>query len=174
MTRVLESSRAALAALALVVLGFFVTLNRVPILWSDDSLYASIARSVQEYGDGVPLMLRSIPDTQDHVTIYGPVFFKAAGGFGAGILAWSIVAHGEPLGWVRTLMPIVPKVGEEVTFAAGATRDGVAQRGELRKLDLVCSDTQGFPEHTSPWRSPVPAHAGRGSGAGFARRLRLP
>ena len=59
MTHVLESSRAALVALALVVLGFIVTLNRVPILWSDDSLYASISRSVQEYGDGVPLMLRS-------------------------------------------------------------------------------------------------------------------
>lgn len=285
MTRVLESSRAALAALALVVLGFFVTLNRVPILWSDDSLYASITRSVQEYGDGVPLMLRSIPDTQDHVTIYGPVFFKAAawsyeafgfslrsfrlvsllgafmiagaaaamastfglsraqqvwravilligptvgaaathgrmdslsvglsmaglavlvagvavperrtlirgaaagvclvlaalttprgvpfagtcllglgvligvtrmdrslcrmtmataGAFGAGILAWSILAHGEPLGWVRTLMSIVPKVGEEVTFAAGATRDWRLAETPWTLLSLIV----GFP-----------------------------
>lgn len=267
MVHLLESSRAALLALALVMLGFIVTLNRVPILWADDALYASVARNVQESGDGRPSVLRQVPGTPDHVTFYGPVFFTvaarffdafgfslrtfravsllgalvivgaasalasrfglasaartwravilllapsvgaattngrmdtlavglamagfavlvtgaavparrtpirgaaasvllllsalttprslplvgtlfaglavltaatrwdrpllrmavaAAGTFGAGILAWSILVHGEPLGWVQTLTAVVPRVGEEVAFVEGTVRD---------------------------------------------------
>ncbi len=89
MSHLLQSSRAALLALALVVLGLVVTLDRAPILWNDDALYASIARSVQQFGDGRPSTLRRLPDTTDHAAFYGPVSFRLA--------AWSFEWFGFSL-----------------------------------------------------------------------------
>ena len=64
-----------------------------------------------------------------------------AGAFGAGIVIWSILAPGESFGWIRMLTSIVPRVGEEVTFAEGATRDWRLAERPWTLLSLIV----GFP-----------------------------
>ena len=65
-----------LAAIAVTILGFFLTLDRVPIAWSDGVLYASIARSLTTDHPGIPTVLAAAPDAVNHVRFYGPVFFQ--------------------------------------------------------------------------------------------------
>jgi hypothetical protein len=62
---------------ALAVLGFIVTIDRVPIVTIDEIIYASIARAMQLRGTGVPTVLDGVPAI-DHVGFYGPVYFGLA------------------------------------------------------------------------------------------------
>jgi 4-amino-4-deoxy-L-arabinose transferase-like glycosyltransferase len=64
------------AAIAATVLGFFLTLDRVPIAWSDGVLYASIARSLTTDNPGIPTVLAASPEAVNHGRFYGPVFFQ--------------------------------------------------------------------------------------------------
>src|ERR1700730_11159066 len=56
----------------------FVTLERAVVISPDSQLYASIARSQQIYGNGIPSALRHSPYATDHIRFYGPVFFGLA------------------------------------------------------------------------------------------------
>jgi hypothetical protein len=75
----------------LVVLVFAITIARVPTPSADSSFYASIARSIQMNGSGVPSMIWTSPYAVDHLPFYGPVFFKAAATSLRvfGVTAWS-------------------------------------------------------------------------------------
>ena len=67
---------AALVATACLILSIFViTLGRVPTPWPDAQLYASIARSLQLHGNGVPSTIWFSPAAVDHLPFYGPVYF---------------------------------------------------------------------------------------------------
>jgi hypothetical protein len=68
------------ALIVVAVLGFTITLQRTPTRFPDGTLYASITRSWQLHGDGVPSMLRHSPLAVDHRPFYGPVFFSLATG----------------------------------------------------------------------------------------------
>jgi hypothetical protein len=68
------------ATAGLTVLGFLVTLSRVPTPWPDAQLYASIARSRQLHGVGVPSALWFSPSAVDHIPFYGPVYFDFVAG----------------------------------------------------------------------------------------------
>ena len=63
---------AALAATACLIFSIFViTLGRVPTPWPDAQLYASIARSLQLHGNGVPSTIWFSPVAVDHLPFYG-------------------------------------------------------------------------------------------------------
>lgn len=67
---------AALVTTACLIFSIFViTLGRVPTPWPDAQLYASIARSVQLHGNGVPSTIWFSPAAVDHLPFYGPVYF---------------------------------------------------------------------------------------------------
>ena len=59
----------------LALIGFAVSLGRLPIDSGDGPFYASIARSLQQRGVGIPSVLKEGPTAVDHVRFYGPVFF---------------------------------------------------------------------------------------------------
>ena len=61
---------------ALAVAGFVLTVDRVPLTEGDGAFYASIARSLQLRGVGIPTVLKDAPTAVDHVPFYGPVFFR--------------------------------------------------------------------------------------------------
>ena len=90
-TRIVLGSAALLAALI-----FAITLGRVPTPFADTQLYASIARSVQLHGIGVPSFMLNSPYAVDHVPFYGPVFFELAALsfrlFGVSIWSFRIVS----------------------------------------------------------------------------------
>jgi hypothetical protein len=83
-----------IAAVALVVP--VLTLRRAPTPYADLQLYASIARSVQVHGVGVPTETWYSPTAVDHVPFYGPVFFDLAAlsmhFFGATLLSFRLVS----------------------------------------------------------------------------------
>ena len=63
----------AFAAFALLV----ATMRRVPTPLPDAQFYASIARTTELRGIGIPSVLRHSPIAVDHTDFYGPVFFTA-------------------------------------------------------------------------------------------------
>src|SRR5687767_14470598 len=65
------------ALIVLATAGFVVTVDRTPIVWPDETIYASVARAMQLRGNGVPTVLDGAPAI-DHVGFYGPVYFAAA------------------------------------------------------------------------------------------------
>jgi hypothetical protein len=65
------------ALLLLAIAGFLITIDRTPIVWPDETIYASIARAMQLRGDGLPTVLDGAPAV-DHVGFYGPVYFTLA------------------------------------------------------------------------------------------------
>jgi hypothetical protein len=88
------ATRLPVALIVLATMGFLVTIDRTPIVWPDETIYASIARSVQLRGTGVPTVLDGAPGI-DHVGFYGPVYFTAAAAlfdlFGFSITAFRIL-----------------------------------------------------------------------------------
>ena len=50
-------------------------MRRVPTAFPDGQFYASIARSLQLHGVGVPSEIRHSPVAVDHIPFYGPVYF---------------------------------------------------------------------------------------------------
>jgi hypothetical protein len=62
-------------AALLKLVGFAVSLNVAPALWTDPLLYASIARSRQLHGVGIPSIVWFSPSAVDHIPFYGPVYF---------------------------------------------------------------------------------------------------
>jgi len=115
-------------------------MDRVPIDTGDGPFYASIARSVQLRGIGVPSVLRDTPTAVDHVRFYGPVFFRlTAGAFrwfgfsslvyraigvaGAVLVATGGLAMCHALGggpdrrtWAFVLLLFSPELGSAATF----------------------------------------------------------
>ena len=78
---------AALAVTAcLIFASFYVTRGRAPTPWPDAQLYASIARSLQIDGSGVPSTTWFSPAAVDHLPFYGPVFFT--------LMSWSFAVFG--------------------------------------------------------------------------------
>jgi hypothetical protein len=84
---VARSGSAALAVAAcLIAASFIVTRGRAPTPWPDAQLYASIARSLQIDGSGVPSTTWFSPSAVDHLPFYGPVFFT--------LMSWSFTVFG--------------------------------------------------------------------------------
>jgi 4-amino-4-deoxy-L-arabinose transferase-like glycosyltransferase len=135
-------------------------MDRAPIVWVDESLYASVARAVQTSANGVPTMLRDSPDASDHVKFYGPVFFRlAAASFAAfGFSVWSFRIIGvlgafligvagwlmtramcrdteRPL-WTLLLLLLTPEVG---MVATNGRMDALAVAFELLALAIFVS-----------------------------------
>ncbi len=78
---------AALAVTACLILAsFYVTRGRASTPWPDAQLYASIARSLQIDGSGVPSTTWFSPAAVDHLPFYGPVFFT--------LMSWSFAVFG--------------------------------------------------------------------------------
>ena len=124
----------------LALIGFAVTLGRLPIDSGDAPFYASIARSLQLRGVGIPSVLKDGPTAVDHVQFYGPVFFHLAArlfawfGFssvafrelsllGAILVAFGGVAVCSALGggrdrqaWACALLLLSPELGLMATF----------------------------------------------------------
>jgi hypothetical protein len=73
-----------------------LTLRHVPTPIADLQLYASIARAQQLFGVGVPTETWNSPVAVDHVTFYGPVFFKLSATtlrwFGVTLLSFRIAS----------------------------------------------------------------------------------
>lgn len=123
---------------ALAVAGFVITLDRVPVPWTDEVIYAAIARGVQIDGAGAPTTLDGSPAI-DHVGFYGPVFFGLAAAFfdlfgvsaasfrapglvGALVLAaagaWLARVCGQPVArqrWTAALLLLTPEIGRGAT-----------------------------------------------------------
>jgi hypothetical protein len=80
--------------IVLTTAGFLLTIDRTPIVWPDETIYASIARAMQLYGTGLPTVLDGTPAI-DHVGFYGPVYFTAAAAlfdlFGFSITAFRLL-----------------------------------------------------------------------------------
>ena len=68
-------SRMLVAVAVLASLAAAAIVNREPVPIPDDQLYASIARSLQLHGSGVPSILEASPYAVNHVPFYGPVYF---------------------------------------------------------------------------------------------------
>src|SRR3954471_21223258 len=87
---------AAGAALAISL----ATLRHVPTPYADLQLYASIARSRQLFGIGVPSETWNSPVAVDHIPFYGPVFFDLCAAtlhwFGVTLLSFRIASV---IGW---------------------------------------------------------------------------
>lgn len=62
----------------LILLGFLFTLERAPIAWTDEIIYASTAWGLHLNGSGVPSIVQGLPGATDHEAFYGPVFFNLA------------------------------------------------------------------------------------------------
>jgi 4-amino-4-deoxy-L-arabinose transferase-like glycosyltransferase len=97
-----EASRKLLIGLAVIALaGILVTMPRWPTFWPDADLYASIARSYEVLGDGVPSTMRHSPHATDHIVFYGPVFFglgaEAFHAFGVSKASFRLVSLGGAL-----------------------------------------------------------------------------
>jgi hypothetical protein len=135
-------------------------MDRAPIVWVDESLYASVARAVQTTSSGVPTMLRDSPDASDHVKFYGPVFFRLAaasfavfgfsvwsfrligvlGAFLIGVAGWLMTRAmcrdvERPL-WTLLLLLLTPEVG---MVATNGRMDALAVAFELLALAIFVS-----------------------------------
>jgi hypothetical protein len=134
----LRGSLVPAAISALAMLGFVATIDRVPIPWTDEVIYASIARAMQLTGTGVPTVLDGAPAI-DHVGFYGPVYFgfaarlfdvfgfsmasfRAVGVLGALLTAASGALIARALGqsrarqwWTAALLLLTPEVGRGAT-----------------------------------------------------------
>jgi len=134
---------AGASLLAVVLLA--VTLRRAPTPFSDSQFYASIARSVQLHGVGIPSGLRYSPAAVDHLPFYGPVYFtlvaRSFDWFGvslrglrvvslagallaaaaAGLLAQSISAGSRRWLWAVTLLLFTPELRAYATVGTMAT-----------------------------------------------------
>jgi len=128
------------ALFALVILGYAVTLNRVPTQFGDGPFYASISRSLAAGGPGIPSVLASGPTAIDHVKFYGPVFFtglsiwfKVFGcsswtfrvfcglsgllvALGGGAISWSLGGRVERRAWACLLLLLTPELGAAATY----------------------------------------------------------
>ena len=73
-----------------------ITLRHVPTPYADLQLYASIARSRQLFGIGVPSETWNSPVAVDHIPFYGPVFFDLCAAtlhwFGVTLLSFRIAS----------------------------------------------------------------------------------
>ncbi len=96
-----------LAAIAMALGGFLLTLDRAPVAWADGALYASVARSLATEHPGAPSVLAESPTAVDHVRFYGPVFFE--------LMAWSF----RVLGFSLAASRIVSLVGALLVALAG-------------------------------------------------------
>ena len=143
------------ATAVLTVLGFLLTLDRVPTPWPDSQLYASIARSRQLYGIGVPSVNWFSPLAVDHLPFYGPVYFdlvaqsyhffgfslaasRVAGLFGALVIAIAaaLLARSLSRSWTHAVVAVAlvlltPEVGVSAT---NGTMETLAVGFELMAL----------------------------------------
>ncbi len=143
---------------SLVVAGFIMTLNRAPRVWSDEVLYASIARSIEHDGSGVPSMLEGSEALVDHQRFYGPLYFQLAAAsfrlFGFSIASFRVVSllgtllvalagatmvrafggGADRQGWAFTLLVLTPELG---TAATNGRMDGLAVGLALLGLAMV-------------------------------------
>lgn len=157
---------ASLTVLAIV--GFLVTIDRVPIPWTDEVIYASIARAVQLTGTGFPTVLDEAPAI-DHVGFYGPVFFalaawlfdvfgfsaatfRAIGVAGALLIAVSGAALVRTLGgsrrrqwWSAAILLLTPEVGR------GATDGRMDTLAVGLSLSALAVFAHGLTRRTQPW-----------------------
>jgi hypothetical protein len=150
--------RPTLLPLTLIVLataGFLVTMGRIPIVWPDETIYASVARAMQLRGNGIPTVLDGAPAI-DHVGFYGPVYFGAAAalfdlfGFSMttfrmlGVIGALLAATGAALvvraagrsarrqWWAAALVLLTPEIGGAATsgrmdaFAVGLSMIALA------------------------------------------------
>ena len=141
--------------IALTLLGFAITLRRTPTPSPDATLYASIARSWQLYGDGLPSMQRDSPAAVDHIRFYGPVFFSIVTGafrlygfsmgsfrlvslvstvmiaIAGGVLARALSGERDRALWALALLLLTPELGVSAT---GGTMDPVGVAFEMAAL----------------------------------------
>jgi hypothetical protein len=154
----------------LTLVGFAVTLGRLPIDSGDAPFYASIARSLQLRGVGIPSVLTDGPTAVDHVRFYGPVYFHLAArlfawfGFssvafrelsllGAILVASGGVAVCSALGggrdrqaWACALLLLSPELGLMATFGR---MDTLAVGFEMLGLAVFL---RGLTHEREPWR----------------------
>ena len=74
-----NKSRLAAIAILFGCLGFLplvLTMNRSPLPWNDEILWASTSYSVGSHKDGVPSVLAEFPQAGRLDLFYGPVCFK--------------------------------------------------------------------------------------------------
>jgi hypothetical protein len=154
---------------ALSVVGFVVTLDRFPGPFPDPELYASIARSRQLYGIGVPSALWFSPRVVDHIPFYGPVYFdlvalsfnvfgvslksfRLVSLFGAlmvasaaGILAATLSGSPRRWPWAVALILLTPEIGASATSGEMET---LAVGFELLALAIYVT---GIRRNTAVW-----------------------
>jgi hypothetical protein len=153
----------------LALIGFAVSLGRLPIDSGDGPFYASIARSLQLRGVGIPSVLKDGPTAVDHVQFYGPVFFYLTAswfswfGFssvayrelsllGAILIAFGGAAVCSALGggrdrqaWSCVLLLLSPELGLMATFGR---MDTLAVGFEMLGLAIFL---HGLTHQRAPW-----------------------
>jgi hypothetical protein len=121
--RVPVATLLVVAGLVLVKLATFaVRLNLPPLRSSDAAVYASIARSQQLHGVGIPSIVWFSPTAVDHIPFYGPVYFN--------LVAWSYDLFGPSLGSFR----IVSLLGTLVVVAGAGALAAQLSGSRLRCL----------------------------------------